>query len=167
MAATQSSYFARCLHISHQPARTAKSCFKELRTYEPRLFLAGNASANQSVGEGHEFRILSLRPYYTPSNAVWADPVSALRCVPLSAYAVDGQPATCSKEHAVRWIWGIVRWRSGDCMRTRYRRRLFSSSLQKIWRTGNIHWPMNESARINHRPHASMLFKHKARLIVL
>ena len=69
MAATQSFYLARCLHISHQPARTAKSCLKELRTYEPRLFLAGNASANQSVGEGHEFRILSLRPYYTPSNA--------------------------------------------------------------------------------------------------
>jgi hypothetical protein len=92
-----------------------------------------------------------------PSNAVWADPVSTLRWVPLSAYAADGKPATCSKEHAVRWIWGIVRWGSGDFIRTRYRRRLFSTSLQEIWLTGVIYWPMNENAPINHRPYANLL----------
>jgi hypothetical protein len=43
------------------------------------------------------------------SNAVWAGPVSALRWVPLSAYAADGKPATCSKGHAVQLVWGIVR----------------------------------------------------------
>jgi hypothetical protein len=87
--------------------------------------------------------------------------------VPLSAYAADGKPATCSKEHAVRWIWGIVRWGSGDFMRTRYRRRLFSTSLQEIWLTGVIYWPMNENAPINHRPYANLLCKHKACLILL
>jgi len=30
-------------------------------------------------------------------NAVWAGPVSALRWVPLAAYAADGKPATYSK----------------------------------------------------------------------
>ena len=30
-----------------------------------------------------------------PPNAVWAGPISALRWVPLSAYAADGKPATC------------------------------------------------------------------------
>jgi hypothetical protein len=42
------------------------------------------------------------------ANAVWAGPVSALRCVPLSAYAADGKPATYSKEPAVHNG-------SGDC----------------------------------------------------
>jgi hypothetical protein len=45
----------------------------------------------------------------TPSNAVCADPVSALWWVPLSAYAADGKPAACSKGHAVQRVWGIVR----------------------------------------------------------
>ncbi len=66
-----------------------------------------------------------------PSNAVWAGPVSALRWVPLSAYAADGKPATCSKGHAVQWDWRIVRWGCGNFIRTRYRRRLFLSSLQE------------------------------------
>jgi hypothetical protein len=35
------------------------------------------------------------------AKAVWAGPVSALRCVPLSAYAADGKPATYSKGPAV------------------------------------------------------------------
>jgi len=35
-------------------------------------------------------------------------------------------------------------------MRIRYRRRRFSSSLQEIWQLGDIHWPMNEVARIHH-----------------
>jgi hypothetical protein len=34
--------------------------------------------------------------------AVWAGPVSTLRWVPLSAYAAGGNPATCSKAHAVQ-----------------------------------------------------------------
>ena len=42
-----------------------------------------------------------------------------------------------------------------------------STSMHEIWQTGNIHWPMNESARVNHRPHANMLRKHIARQIVL
>jgi len=100
-------------------------------------------------------------------NAVWAGPLSTLRLVSLSAYAANGKPSTCSKEHAVRWIWGIARWRSGHFIRTRYRRRLFSTSIQEIWRTGGIHWPMNENARINHRPYANMLCNHKVRLTVL
>jgi hypothetical protein len=53
------------------------------------------------------------------ANAVWAGPVSALRWVLLSAYAADGKPATCSKELAVQWIWGIVRSGRGDFIRTR------------------------------------------------
>ena len=70
MAATLCSYFARYLHISHQPARTAKSCLKELRSYVSQLFLAGNASVNHLLGEGHAFRMLSLRPYCRPSSAL-------------------------------------------------------------------------------------------------
>jgi hypothetical protein len=42
------------------------------------------------------------------ANAVWADPVSAPPWMPLSAYAADGKPATCSKEPAVQWVWGAV-----------------------------------------------------------
>ena len=101
------------------------------------------------------------------SNAVWAGPVSALRWVPLSAYAADGRPATCSKGHAVQWDWEIVRWGRGDFIRTRYRRRRFLNSLQEIWRTGDIHWPMNEDARIHHCLYANMLRNHKTRLTVL
>ena len=44
---------------------------------------------------------------YRP-NAVWAGPVSAPPWMPLSAYAADGKPATCSKEPAVQWVWGAV-----------------------------------------------------------
>jgi len=36
------------------------------------------------------------------NNAVWAGPVSALRWVPLSAYAADGKSAACSKGHALQ-----------------------------------------------------------------
>ena len=88
------------------------------------------------------------------SNAVWADPVSTLRWVPLLAYAADGKPATCSKGFAVQWNWGIVRFGCGDFIRTRYRRRRFSTSSQEIWRTGDIHWPMNEVVRTHHCPYA-------------
>jgi hypothetical protein len=102
-----------------------------------------------------------------PPNAVWAGPVSALRWLPLSAYAADGRPATCSKGHAVQWDWEIVRWGRGDFIRTRYRRRRFLNSLQEIWRTGDIHWPMNEDARIHHCLYANMLRNHKTRLTVL
>ena len=62
---------------------------------------------------------------------------------------------------------GIVRWRRRDFIRTRYRRRRFSSSLQKIWRNGDIHWPINEDERIHYCPYANMLRNHKAPLIVL
>ena len=61
------------------------------------------------------------------ANAVWTDPVSTLRWVPLSAYAADGKPATCSKGPAVQWAWGIVRLGCGDHIWTRYRRRRFST----------------------------------------
>jgi hypothetical protein len=88
------------------------------------------------------------------SNSVWTDPVSTLRWVPLSAYAADGKPATCSKGPAVQWAWGIVRLGCGDFIRTRYRRRCFSTPLQEIWRTGDIHWPMNEVVRTHHCPYA-------------
>jgi hypothetical protein len=50
---------------------------------------------------------------------------------------------------------GFVRWGCGDFIRTRYRRRRFSTSLQEIWRTGDIHRPMNEVALIHHCPYAS------------
>ncbi len=83
------------------------------------------------------------------SNAVWAGPVSALRWVPLSAYAADGKPAACFKGHAVQWIWGIVRWERGDVIRTRYRQRRFSISLQQIWRNDAMNWPINEDARVD------------------
>ena len=89
-------------------------------------------------------------------NAVWTDPVSTLRWVPFSAYAADGKPAIYSKGFAVQWDWGIARLGCGDYIRTRYRRRRFSTSLQEIWRTGDIHWPMNEAARIHHCPYASI-----------
>jgi hypothetical protein len=78
-----------------------------------------------------------------PSNAVWAGPVSALRWVPLSAYAADGKSAACSKGHALQWVWGIVRWVHRDFIRTRYRRSRFSTSLQEIWQTGDIYSPIN------------------------
>jgi hypothetical protein len=90
------------------------------------------------------------------SNSVWTDPVSTLRWVPLSAYAADGKPATCSKGPAVQWAWGIVRLRCGDFIRTRYRRRRFSTPLQEILRTGASIWPMNEVAHIHHCPYASI-----------
>jgi len=98
-------------------------------------------------------------------NAVWAGPVSALRRVELSAYAADGKRAACSKGHAVQWAWGIVRWGHRDFIRTRYRRRLFSTSLQVVLRTGDIHWPINEDARIDHFPYEYMLRNNKARNI--
>ena len=69
MAATLRSYFARCLYDSHQPAHTAKSCLKELRSYDPRLFLAKSPFASHSVGKGHDSLILLLRPCCSPSNA--------------------------------------------------------------------------------------------------
>lgn len=69
MAATLRSYFARCLHDSHQPVHTAKSCLKELRSYDPRLFLAKKPFASHSVGEDHDSLILLLRPCGSPSNA--------------------------------------------------------------------------------------------------
>ena len=84
-------------------------------------------------------RYHNTRPESSASNAVWAGPVSALRWVPLSAYAADGKPATCAKGHAMQWVWWIVRWGRGDFIRTRYRRRRFSTSLQEIWRSGDIH----------------------------
>jgi hypothetical protein len=99
------------------------------------------------------------------ANAVWAGPVSALRWVALSAYAADGKRAACSKGHAVQWAWGIVRWGHRDFIRTRYRRRLFSTSLQVVLRTGDIHWPINEDARIDHFPYEYMLRNNKARNI--
>ena len=64
-------------------------------------------------------------------NAVWAGPVSALRWVPLSAYAADGKPATCCKGHALQWVWGIVRWERGDFIQTRYRRLRFRLLYRK------------------------------------
>jgi len=82
-------------------------------------------------------------------NAVWAGPVSALQWVPLSAYAADGKPAACSKGHAVQWIWGIVRWERGDVIRTRYRQRRFSISLQEIWRNDAMNWHINEDTRVD------------------
>jgi hypothetical protein len=97
-------------------------------------------------------------------NAVWACSVSALRWVPLSVYAADGKLAAYSKGHEVQWVWGIVRWRRRDFIRSRYRRRRFSTSLQIIWLTRDIHWPMNEAAPIDHFPYASMLRNHKVRL---
>jgi hypothetical protein len=63
------------------------------------------------------------------ANAVWAAPVSALRWVPLTAYAADGKPAACSTGHAVQWVWGIVRSGREDFIRTRYRQRRFSICL--------------------------------------
>ena len=83
-------------------------------------------------------------------NAVWAGPVSALRWVPLSAYAADGKPPACSEGNAVQWLWGIVRWGREDFIRTRYRRKLFSTSLQEICRAGDTHWPAIENMRIDH-----------------
>ena len=100
-------------------------------------------------------------------NAVWAGPVSALRWVPLSVYAADGKPETCSRGHAVQWVWGIVRWGSVDFIRTRYRLRRFSTSVQEIWRIGDIHWPMDEDARVDHCPFTTMLKNHKEPLTVL
>ena len=55
----------------------------------------------------------------------------------------------------------------GDFIWTRYRRKLFSTSLQEIWRTGDIHWPMKEDPRIHHFPHANMLRSDITRLIVI
>ena len=52
-------------------------------------------------------------------------------------------------------------------MRSRYRRRRFSTSLQEIWRSGDIHWPINEDALMHHCPYPSIPRNHKARLIVL
>jgi hypothetical protein len=43
----------------------------------------------------------------------------------------------------------------------------FLNSLQEIWRTGDIHWPMNEDARIHHFLYANMLRNHKTRQTVL
>jgi hypothetical protein len=103
------------------------------------------------MGKPYSFSPIKL-PH--PSNTVWTDPVSTLRWVPLSPYAADGKPATCSKGLAVLWDWGIVRWGRGDFIRTRYRLRRFSTSLQEIRRTGDIHWPMNEVVRTHHCPYA-------------
>jgi hypothetical protein len=109
----------------------------------------------QQAGEREESEALSLLVQSNPSertkhvdtpNAVWTGPVSTLLWVPLSAYAADGKPAACSKRHAVQGVWGIVRWGLGDFMRTRYRSQRFSTSLQEIWRTVDIHWPINEDA---------------------
>jgi len=58
--------------------------------------------------------IFSAHSSFDPSNAVWAGPVSSLGWVPLSAYAADGKPATCSKGHAVQWDFGIVRLGCGN-----------------------------------------------------
>ena len=41
------------------------------------------------------------------------------------------------------------------------------TSLQEIWRTHDIHWPMNEDAHIQYCSNANMLRNHKARLIAL
>ena len=112
-------------------------------------------------------RVSAGRAGFDPSNAVWAGPVSALRSLPLSAYAADGNPATCSKAHAVQWVWEILRLKRGEFIRTRYRRRRFSTSWQEIRRTGDIHWPISENARIDHCPYASIPRNHKARLVVL
>ena len=49
---------------------------------------------------------------------------------------------------------------------TLYRRRRFSTSAEEIWRTGDIHWPMNEDARIDHCLYTNMLRNHEASLIV-
>lgn len=62
---------------------------------------------------------------------------------------------------------GIVRLGLGEFIRTRYRRRRFSTSIQEIWQTRDIHWPTNENVRIDHCPYASIPRNHKARLIVL
>jgi hypothetical protein len=102
-----------------------------------------------------------------PSNAGWAGPVSALRWVPLSAYATVGKPATCSKRHAVQRGWGIARWRGVDFIRTRYRQLRFSTSVQEIWRSSDIHWPTNEVARTDHCPYTNILGNHKTCLILL
>ena len=48
------------------------------------------------------------------ANIVSAGLVSALRCLPLSAFAADRDPAGCSKGLALQWIWRIARWRCGD-----------------------------------------------------
>jgi hypothetical protein len=101
------------------------------------------------------------------ANAVWAGPVSALRWVPLSAYADDGKPATCSKGLALQWVLGIVRWGRVGIIQTRYRQRHFSTSLQETWRTDDFHWPTNEDARLCQCPYLNMLRKHKVRLTVL
>jgi len=42
-----------------------------------------------------------------------------------------------------------------------------STSVQEIWRTGDIYLPMNEDARMQYCPYANMLRNHKACLIVL
>jgi hypothetical protein len=50
---------------------------------------------------------------------------------------------------------GLYGWDVEILYGPRYRRRRFSTSLQEIWRTGDIHWPMNEVAHIHHCPYAS------------
>jgi hypothetical protein len=86
----------------------------------------------------------------TMFNGVWKGPVSALRWLPLWDYAADGRPESCSKGHALQWAWGIVRCGRGDFVRTRYRRRLFSASLQEICRAGDAQWSAIENVRIDH-----------------
>jgi hypothetical protein len=62
----------------------------------------------------------------------------------------------------------------GDCtvgnwdpIRTRYRRRRFSTSSQEIRRSDDIHWPINEDTLIDYYPHARMPSNHKAHLSVI
>ena len=43
----------------------------------------------------------------------------------------------------------------------------FLTSLQKIWRTGDIHLPMNEDACIHYCPYVNMLRNYKVRIVVL
>ena len=64
-------------------------------------------------------------------------------------------------------VWAIVRWGHVDFTRTRYRRRRFSTSVQVIWRTGDIHWSMNEDAHIEHCLYIHIPRTHKIRLLVL
>ncbi len=41
------------------------------------------------------------------------------------------------------------------------------TSVQEIWRTGDIHWPMNEDARIDHCVYINTPRTHKEHLILL
>jgi len=43
------------------------------------------------------------------------------------------------KGHAVQWVWGgVVRWGRKNFIRTRYRQRRFSISLQEIWQNSDV-----------------------------